>query len=485
MQKLLLRNTINVSTLNNRTTYFIAILLSIFFLSACTSHQIYRTDTSVCISSIPEQECQQHTLQQYQDPQNDRNTYLISFIEFDDQGQLWNREQIDSVFTRINEEAGQADVLMVTFVHGWKHSAAPGDDNIKMFRRTLHRLMELENRISDANSQQKPRKVIGIYLGWRGGSVSLPVAKELTFWDRKNTAHKVGHGGVTEVLTRLELVKKAKDTILKTEAIEAIKKKDKRSKLDLHQVAQTESKTRLIIVGHSLGGAVVFSALSQIIEGRFIDTHGPLGQITNARSFGDLVVLINPAFEATRFSALSDMATERGSYFASQLPVLVVLTSETDNATKIAFPIGRWFSTLFEKEHDVRRKNAVTKKQETIDQGKANIYAIGHFEPYRTHYLRANKVVNNDALVTPTVEEDIRSLFAISDRWENDTPGSSIAFYGSTLERSSSSAGRNPYLVVQVDENLIPNHNDIDDPRVISFLRQIILLASHRDNTKG
>jgi len=48
---------------------------------------------------------------------------------------------------------------------------------------------------------------------------------------------------------------------------------------------------------------------------------------------------INPAFEAELFSSLSDMSLERATYFESQLPVLAVLTSETDDATK-AFTVA-------------------------------------------------------------------------------------------------------------------------------------------------
>lgn len=461
--------------------FVVVLLLVLVSLPACTSHKIYRDNFTACVSGNPVQECQNNALQQYVDPKNPANSYLLGFIEFDDQGQLWDRKQMDSVISRIYEEAGLGDVLMVTFVHGWKHNASPGDDNIQTFRKTLRRLAELENRLSSV-SGNAPRKVVGVYLGWRGNSVSIPVIKELTFWDRKNTAHKVGHGGVTEVLTRLELVKKTKDAVVVNEAVrkvlESAEKDPEKIQVALDEAKKAESKTRLTIVGHSFGGAVVFSALSQIVEERFLETHGPMGQLTDARSFGDLVVLINPAFEATRFAALSDMSTERGSYFASQLPVMVVLTSEADKATKIAFPIGRWFSTLFEKDHDVNRKNAVTKDVEVIDQGDANITAVGHFKPYQTHFLSAKSDVERDTIAAPSMEEDLKNLLDVAASWKDDAPSSKIDFYGSSLERSAKSAGRNPYLVVYVDEHLIRDHNDIDDPRVVAFLRQIILLAS-------
>jgi hypothetical protein len=467
---------------------FAPIILVLVLLSGCISPQIYRSQfTDTCISNQPVEQCGSNAWQEYIDESAPEKNHYLGFIEFDDQGQLWDRRQMNAVMDQVNALAGRDDVILVTFVHGWKHNAKAGDDNIKTFRGTLKRLAQLEARFSQA-AGLSPRKVVGVYLGWRGGSVPIPVLKELTFWDRKNTAHKVGHGGVTEVLTRLELVKKTRDAITANEAAEqALKKKyaDKALMMQAMDEARlAQSRTRFAIIGHSFGGAVVFSALSQILESRFIDTRGPQGQLSNAHSFGDLVILINPAFEATRFATLSDMATERGKYFESQLPAMVVLTSKADLATRWAFPVGRWFSTLFESERDVERKNGFTQKTETIDQGSANVTAVGHFKPYRTHTLKRKGEVERGAIAVPSVEEDIQDMFRIAKEWENDEPGKAIEFFGSVLKRGKNSASRNPFLVVQVDKYLIRDHNDIADPRIIAFIRQVILLASQSETIK-
>jgi pimeloyl-ACP methyl ester carboxylesterase len=425
-------------------------------LVGCAPHKLYRTDMTNCASTNPELECRDHTLQERTDPANPDYNYLLGFIEFDDQGQLFDRKQMQAVLGKLYEEVASADLLMVVFVHGWTHSAAPGDSNIQTFRESLERLSELESRISSQTGQPE-RKVAGIYLGWRGGSITLPVLENATFWDRKNTAQKVGHGGVTEVLNRLELVKKTKDSIADNGG----------------------SGTRLIVVGHSFGGAVVYTALSQILQDRFVHTVGPVGQVSDTEGFGDLVVLINPAFEALLFAPLSDMATERGTYFPRQLPVLAIMTSEADYATKLAFPLGRRFSTLFEKERTVTRKNGVTRAEQHIDEGASNITAVGHFDPYKTHYLRATDIEQAELRAAPpSVESAVQTFFDVSESWEKDEPGSKIVFEGSVLERSETSAGRNPYLAIQVDEELIKDHNDISDPRIASFVRQLILISS-------
>jgi pimeloyl-ACP methyl ester carboxylesterase len=446
--------------MRNADKWITAVLVSAFVSAGCTPHKLYRADTKICVSSQPAQDCQEQALQEFKDPAHPDAGYLLGFIEFDDQGQVFERQQMDAVLTALQTEAASKNLLMVVFVHGWKHSAAPGDTNIETFRRSLERISELESRISRETGAEA-RKVVGIYLGWRGGSITWPGVKELTFWDRKNTAHKVGHGGVTEVVSRLELVRKTKDAM---------------------EGEQGRSRTRLVVIGHSFGGAVVYSALSQILATGFVDTVGPAGTITDVKGFGDLVVLINPAFEATLFTSLSDMANERPTYFPAQLPVIAVLTSEADDATKRAFPMGRWFSTFFEKHREETRKNGVTGEAEVIDQKKANITAVGHFEPYRTHFLRAAVEPGVETSDQPSVAASVERFFDVSGRWENDAPGSVIEFEGSVLARTPNSAGRNPYLVIRVDEQLIRDHNDIDDWRIASFVRQLILIAGQSED---
>lgn len=446
--------------MHNSGKWVLVVLVAAVVLAGCAPHAVYRTDTEICVSSEPQVECKERALQEMKDPAHSDAGYLMGFIEFDDQGQVFERKQMDAVLNTLNGEAASQDLLIVVFVHGWKHSAAPGDGNIDTFREGLKRISELESRISHETGVQE-RKVVGIYLGWRGGSITLRGVQQLTFWDRKNTAHKVGHGGVTEVVSRLELVRKTKDAM---------------------QGEQGRSRTRLVVIGHSFGGAVVYSALSQILMTGFVDTVGPAGASSDVKGFGDLVVLINPAFEATRFAPLSDMANDRGSYFASQLPVIAILTSEADDATKKAFPAGRWFSTFFEKHRKETRRNAVTRQDEVIDQQKANITAVGHFEPYRTHYLGAAGEPVAGIPDQPSVDASVDRFYEVSEHWENDAPGSVIEFEGSVLERTPNSAGRNPYLVIRVNEQLIRNHNDIGDPRIASFIRQLILIAGQSED---
>ena len=140
--------------------------------------------------------------------------------------------------------------------------------------------------------------------------------------------------------------------------------------------------------------------------------------------------------------------------------------------------MGRWFSTLFETERDAERFNPVLGYNETIDQGSANVTALGHFEPYLTHYLRANDTLANREQASFDLSAEVQAFVQASKGWETDESGSRIPFDGAVLERTESSAGRNPYLNVRVDGELIRDHNDIYDPRIASFIRQLILISS-------
>src|SRR5690606_20082683 len=112
-----------------------------------------------------------------------RPAYTLHFVEFDDQGWLYPdvpemrkaHEQlgraIDDVRRRL--DAGER-VLLLVFVHGWKHSAAFDDRDVTRFRQMLADAAELDSlqaRVDtdpDAGGRAVERSIVGIYVGWRG-----------------------------------------------------------------------------------------------------------------------------------------------------------------------------------------------------------------------------------------------------------------------------------------------------------------------------
>ena len=133
---------------------------------------------------------------------------------------------------------------------------------------------------------------------------------------------------------------------------------------------------------------------------------------------------------------------------------------------------------MFENTRDHKRWNAVTRKQETIDESDANIAAVGHFLPYRTHRLYPLSDQARTQFKELSTSDSVRLFIQSSADWAHDKPGSKIPFGNVMLERTTTSAGRNPYLLAYVDKSLITGHNDIDDPRIIEFVKQLILIST-------
>ena len=332
------------------------------------------------------------------------------------------------------------------------HSAEPGDDNIKEFRHLLTRISETEH----ANSKklkQPARKVLGLYIGWRGDSITIPYINAVTFWDRKNTAHTVGLQGVTEVLLKLEEIVNVKAGTETTEP--------------------KPNNSRLVVIGHSFGGAVLYTSLQQILADRFIDSRKGKTFSGDANGYGDLVVLVNPAFEATRFATLYDISQEGcRRYFPSQLPKLVILTSEKDYATKYVFPLGRFFSTFFESDTTLTRHQCTEKgeKELLVDEGEAGRNTVGHFDPYLTHHLVLAK--------TKRLRSAEFSYRALQNTWANQKAGGTLHFEDTDLIHLDRTRPLNPYLNITVDGELIHNHNDIWGDAVISFVRDLIVIST-------
>lgn len=420
---------------------FLQLLFAVVLLimSGCASNKIYRSDFQAC-SVSPHDSCDLHSLQIYNT--GSKNEFMLGFVEVDDQGQLRDRRQMQALINALYQKAVRDSLLVNVFVHGWHHNAAPGDANIESFKKSLAKLSSIESELSK-KLNRPARKIVGVYVGWRGESITVPAINMLTFWERKNTAQEVGYLGVTELLLKLEEISNVKNSLL------------------------PPIKSRLVILGHSFGGAVVYSATTQILANRFIDSQEGKTYTGTAKGFGDLVVLLNPAFEALRYTPLYDMAQGRCSYFDTQVPRLAILTSEADNATRLAFPIGRFFTTFFETHEAIQRSDC--KHKLILDEGAADRKTVGHFLPLISHTL---KPAEKEALLPEATYSNMKNI------WSTQTPKGSTRFGTAVLTHQGNTDPRNPYLNIRVDEELISDHNDIFGSRVMDFIRLLIELST-------
>lgn len=425
----------------------LTMVLSALYLTGCAPNQIYRSDNSLCKSS-KQSDCSKHSIQLYNEGSN--SEYLLGFVEVDDQGQLRDRAQMDAVLDTLYTMAAENSLLINVYVHGWNHDASPGDTNVESFSEHLKKLSEIETDLATKESRP-PRKIVGVYVGWRGESITVPVLQLATFWERKNTALEVGLMSITELFVKLEEISNVRNSW------------------------EPPIKSRLVIMGHSFGGQAVYGAMSQILTSRFVDSREHKTHQDTAKGFGDLVVLFNPAFEALRYAPLYDLSNDRCSYFPEQQPRLAILTSEADYATKLAFPFGRFLSTFFETHNTIERKFCEGKHQLTVKESTADRTAVGHFDPFVTHTLAP---APNTSPLSIDIYGDVQNV------WGQQAAGASTVYGRTILNHLNRTAPRNPYLNIRVNKKLMASHGDIWGDEVQEFLRLLVLLATSDESNK-
>jgi hypothetical protein len=244
-------------------------------------------------------------------------------------------------------------------------------------------------------------------------------------------------------------------------------------------LATNAPRTELIIVGHSFGGGAVYSAISQIVTERFVDTierHRPL------KPLGDVVILLNPAFEASRHYNLNELAVSIDHYPPSQRPVLAIFTSKGDWATHYAFPIGRFFSTMFQKNRPDKPQRA------------ANRDAVGWFQPFITHDLIYDDSATNTATIRRStinpstrqhevhnrqqLRESIQNTEVQREKWHPNAARPAVySFDDCVLKPRDNFRPGDPFMIVSVDKKIMSGHGDIANPVIINFLREFILFC--------
>lgn len=420
-------------------------------------------------------------------PEVSRETpYELHFVEFDDQGWLHAaseergeaQSQLDRVMAAINEKLSRgSDLNIIVFVHGWKHGAAADDVYVRQFRRLLA-------GTSDAEAVTAKREVIGIYVGWRGRPWTLPgPLLNLSFWSRKAAALRVSEGSVRELFSRLSGLQRYWNA----------PEHKKNCHAPPASTPGANCNIRMLYIGHSFGGWIIYSAISQsLIEALSADrdiaqSAGSLAEREGIRS-PDLVVLLNPAFEGSRYEPLHRVALRyrRESYRA---PLLVSVTSSADLATGMAFPVGRWFNTLF--QHPIS----------SPEQKEAMKNTIGHIPRYITHTLsrKENTCARWGSTSLPDGTEmhgaELRARLRQNYAAERNRSAEFFAAHrepdgavrlpatwtrefcgGAFLEPAAGAELNEPHSAVwniRTDKDVMANHDDIMQSVLRAFIRQV------------
>lgn len=237
--------------------------------------------------------------------------------------------------------------------------------------------------------------MLAIFVAWRGLSLyGLRILENITFWDRKQAGLRVAMGAPRELFACLQRFRRD------------------RMRAGGHPL--------VAMIGHSFGGLLVYTAIAQSL----IESVAS-GDARIIPALADLVVLVNPAFEAVRYLPIHDIVRSR-TFVEDQEPVFVSVTATNDWATGYAFPAGMAFALIQES----------TKGKE---ERQALIRTMGHIPWMQTHRL--------------TLHGD-RANLERDPNWK-----------------------RNPFWVVSASPGVVDGHNGIWKPVFQAFLQD--LLSKH------
>lgn len=366
--------------------------------SETTSGQTNVSRTSCYLSTyiVPNADLWENQPGQHTIEEPDR--YTLSFVELPDyRPNLRAPEQLEDLLRHLS---GDNQDIVMTYVHGWRHDADIGNSNVLRFRTMLGYARSALNARCKEVGQYCKSRLTGVYVGWRGRSFSELTENAAaasgapgaipTVWGRKRQSERLAQpaGFNFKFPNDQEILEPIAPIGYVLKSIEAA--------LDLKQGNPRFDK--MMVMGHSFGGNMLATyleplATSRVGEHVLGDTMDPL--------IGDLVVLINPAAEARKWTMIQRAMRERAeisdnNYLVSfpneapatqvkrirdwqrmfptdQRPVYVSITSATnwnpgefnaqergrdvdyDKATGILFPASRIVTGVFDRE----RKTAI------------------------------------------------------------------------------------------------------------------------------
>jgi len=326
---------------------------------------------------------------------------IVRKLDLSDNGELMDRCQWTDVLVELRggsdlESGKHRSKFVVFYVHGWKHNSAPADTDLTNFTQLIASL--------SASKKDSGQDVVGVFIGWPGASSPVPGLKNLTFWDRKNAADRViAVGNVTKLLGAAANIKKLR----------------------------ANSNDFITAIGHSFGARILFSSVAPVLLHNQSMAHpGSQGAFDVFYGAANLTILLNPAFEASRFSAFNSNRRVEEQYNPAQEPTLLTIATSNDYPTRFAFPFGQIFAGRW------------TERERTT---------LGNYQDYTTHTLEIEKFVANKN----------RELhwFDYFCQEPKIGPENNKTL---CLKRTASEEQRgNPFLVARTNGDILDGHNGI------------------------
>jgi hypothetical protein len=325
------------------------------------------------------------------------------------------------------------NVLLLLFVHGWHNDASdyPHKD--------VENFTTLLNTIKQTTAVRNRYNVYGVFLAWRGERVRGPndainnfisPIRNLTFYSCKATASTIADRGFL------------RDSIYKLTDAARSRKAD-------------PLKPVTVVIGHSFGGLILEEAIAN-------DMSRP--RAGAPAKMADLILMLNPASDSIiatiteRTFRENPPVTEQNSLEGgAPRPQMISITSETDQATGLAFHIGTSLSNQF------RLTRPVSVDGTMVDQKYLLTHTPGH----------------NDYLTTHQVEHVGTIAAPGEDPFEHNlSTGEGLTFFTTGAAgkwdvwdiHPIQSRTRTPYWIVQVPKPIIAGHGDIFNPNALAML---------------
>ena len=240
-------------------------------------------------------------------------SYDLGFIEFQEDGKPYAlRKECDAQEGCVVERSipvrrqakGQLEALVdrlktnksnyvVVFIHGWRHDASIGDGDVRNFRiYAAHAARFVADRAA-VDDAYKDMQVTAIYIGWRGARTDETWLTRTVPW--------IGGaiGTVSAVFTLFD--RKPVSEAIAPSALSALRTIENTLGVDAYSELPRKGPNKMIVLCHSLGGNMLMTALQDDLVKK-VTLHTPRSYMQPV--LGDLVVLINPASEASKWTAV-------------------------------------------------------------------------------------------------------------------------------------------------------------------------------------
>jgi hypothetical protein len=328
----------------------------------------------------------------------------VRVIRLTDDGEFADRCDLADVLYEIRNP--DQPELVVWYVHGWKHSGKEHDSDLQKFESLIAALSAKQ-----AEAGPERRHVVGVYIAW-DGAVGPAFLQNLTFWNRKRAADRISQSAVlTKIIAMTRYARRQAE--------------DERAKQKLVPEGNG-SRDLTVMIGHSFGARILYTATSQVLLYEVESQHpgfvkGAYGRIKGP---ADLILLVNPAFEASIYTAMDTVRRSEPweRINPAQQPLMLTVSTRNDWATRIAFPLGQCLE--FARMKRQRR-------------------TIGNYKKYVTHTLKRTGPRTHGG--------PARDTFWFDD-FETD---------GLLLEQTDRKHPGNPFVVAATTKDIINGHNGI------------------------